>query len=75
MSVAKALASLKLGFQLDSGASTIAGITKDAFNKLVFEDVRLGNVYRKVREWKDQRAIRCDVSDCLMKQSEEIRGA
>jgi hypothetical protein len=36
--VVEALASLKLGFQLGTGASSVAGLTKDAFNKLVTQD-------------------------------------
>jgi hypothetical protein len=60
MPVAETLTSLKLGFQLVSGASNVAGITKQAFDQLVVRDASLGNVYKKVRELMDRRAILCD---------------
>jgi hypothetical protein len=58
MPVSEALASLKLGFQLVSGDSiNVAGITKHAFDKLVVQDASLGNVYKRVKELMDRRAI------------------
>jgi hypothetical protein len=68
MPVAEALTSLKLGFQLESN---VAGITKQAFDKLVVQDASLGNVYKKVRELMDQRAILCDSDGFAMRQRGE----
>lgn len=71
MPVAETLASLKLGFQLVSGASNVAGITKQAFDKLVVQDASLGNVYKKVKELMDQRTILCESDGFAMKQGGE----
>jgi hypothetical protein len=69
----EAVASLKLGFQLVADASNIAGITKQAFDKLVVQDASLGNVYCTVQESQgrlmDQRAILCESDGFEMKQS------
>jgi hypothetical protein len=71
MPVAEALASLKLGFQLDSGAANVAGMTKHAFDKLVVQDASLGNVHKKVKELMDQRAILCESDGFAMQQRGE----
>ena len=60
MVVVDALAALKLGFQVVGGASNVARITKSEYNKLIVQDASLGNVYKKVKELLDQRAILCD---------------
>ena len=58
--VVDALAALKLGFQVVGGASNVARITKSEYDMLIVEDASLGNVYKKVKELLDQRAILCD---------------
>lgn len=58
--VVDALAALKLGFQVVGGASNVARITKSEYDTLIVQDASLGNVYKKVKELLDQRAILCD---------------
>ena len=59
--VVDAIAALKLGFQVVGGASNVARITKSEYDKLIVQDdASLGNVYKKVKELLDQRAILCD---------------